>query len=342
MEPITVAPHEDHDITLPSGETFHVVLFGGRDAVYRERGESPPPVVFCVHGAGMSSASFFLLATHLAGSSEQNSSESPVRVVTYDMRCHGDSTYGGGEAGLTLRVLVDDFRALLAAVRPTLFPDTPQLYVAGHSLGGSVVVHGLRGGGADGIAGVVLLDIAEGTAAGSLRHMDTFLRDRPTRFDAVDAAAQWFLQRGGMRSPAAAAITVPPLLKLVEDGHFEWKSDLAAMASVWSDWFEGLDEAFISLPCPKLLCLANTERLDVALTVAQMQGKFQLEVLGNGCGHYVMDDQPAVLAAKLRRFIKRIETMSEILRLNTKRSPSTNQTKAPSGEAKRVTEVPRS
>ncbi|ORC88404.1 protein phosphatase methylesterase 1 [Trypanosoma theileri] len=336
MEPIVVARHEDHNITLPSGETFHVVLFGGSDAEYRERGETPPPVVFCVHGAGMSSASFFLLATHLA---EADGANGVVRVAAYDMRCHGDSTFGGGEAGLTRGVLVDDFRALLAAARATLFADTPRLYVAGHSLGGSVVVHALRDGGVDGIAGVVLLDIAEGTAAGSLRHMDAFLRDRPTRFNDVNAAAQWFLQRGGMRSPAAAAITVPPLLKLVEDGHLEWKSDLAAMSSVWSDWFEGLDDAFVSLPCPKLLCLANTERLDVALTVAQMQGKFQLEVLGNGCGHYVMDDQPAALAAKLRRFIKRIETMSEILRLNTKKPLSTNQAKTPSDEATAAKEV---
>ncbi|KEG13461.1 protein phosphatase methylesterase 1 [Trypanosoma grayi] len=326
MHPYAVAPHEDHYVTLPSGDRYHVVLFGGSDEVYRQRGEAPPPVLFCVHGAGMSSSNYFVLATHLvqqhheAGGVEAEADGWPgiVRVVTYDMRCHGDSTYSGGEGNLTLQVLVDDFRGVLTAVKTTLFADTPRFYVIGHSLGGSIVVNTLIKAKdlMAMVAGVVLLDVVEGTAKVSLQYMDKFLQDRPLQFADVAEATQWFLQRGGMRSPAAAAVTVPPLLKRV-DNHYEWKSDLAAMASVWAEWFNGLDDAFVKLPGPKILCLANAERLDVALTVAQMQGKFQFEVLGNGCGHYVMDDQPSVLAAKLRRFIRRIETMSEKLRFCT-------------------------
>lgn len=326
MQPFAVAPHEDHNITLPSGDEFHVVVFGGTDESYRQRGEVPPPVIFCVHGAGMSSSSYFVLSTHLVqpqlhegGSDDVGSApdEVPgvVRVVTYDMRCHGDSTFSGGEASLTLRLLIDDFLALLRAVKAALFPDTAHFYIVGHSLGGSVVVNGLNKAREmmGMVAGVVLLDVVEGTAKTSLKYMNKFLENRPQQFSKVEEATKWFLQRGGMTSPVAAAVTVPPLLKRVGD-HYEWKSNLEAMSSVWSDWFDGLDDAFIALPCPKILCLSNTERLDATLTVAQMQGKFQFEILGNGCGHYVMDDQPAILASKFRRFIRRIETMSEKLR----------------------------
>ncbi|RNF04032.1 protein phosphatase methylesterase 1 [Trypanosoma conorhini] len=329
MDSHAVAPHEDHEIVLPSGDKFHVVVFGGIDEEYTRRGETPPPLLFCVHGAGMSCASYFLLSTHLMhpqyaekGGVELNPKESAdiVRVVAYDMRCHGDSTFNGGEGSLTLQLLMDDFFAVIRTVKSTLFPDTPRLYVVGHSLGGSVAMNALSRFKElmNMVAGVVLLDVVEGTARMSLRHMDKFLQNRPQQFSDVAEAQRWFLQSGGMTTASGAAVTVPPLLKRVGD-HYEWKSNLEAMAPVWSGWFNGLDDAFVGLPCPKILCLANAERLDDALTVAQMQGKFQFEVLGGGCGHYVMDDQPAALASKLRRFIKRIETMSEKLRFNLRK-----------------------
>lgn len=43
---------------------------------------------------------------------------------------------------------------------------------------------------------------------------------------------------------------------------------------------------FLELPVPKLLLLASIDGLDRALTVGQMQGKFQLQVLAR-CGHAV-------------------------------------------------------
>ncbi|RNF25280.1 protein phosphatase methylesterase 1 [Trypanosoma cruzi] len=327
----TIAPHEVHDITFSSGDKFHVVVFGGIDAEYTRRGETPPPVLFCLHGAGMSCSSYFSLSTHLIHPQHDETdgvgmhldeSTDVVRVVAYDMRCHGESTFTGGEANLTLELLMDDFSAVLRAVKETLFPDTPRLYVVGHSLGGSVAVNALSKEKElmNMVAGVVLLDVVEGTAKLSLKHMDKFLQNRPHKFAGVEEAERWFLQRGGMTTPTAAAVTVPPLLKRVGD-HYEWKTNLEAMAPVWSGWFNGLDDAFVGLPCPKILCLATAERLDTALTVAQMQGKFQFEILGGGCGHYVMDDQPAVLALKLRRFIKRIETLSEKLQISLKKQP---------------------
>nr|CCC95930.1 unnamed protein product [Trypanosoma congolense IL3000] len=324
MAAIAIPPHKEHDVTLSSGDVFRVVVFGSSDEGTAQFRESFPPVIFCVHGAGMSSSSFYTLAARLLEDSHSSCGETPVTVlvVAFDMRCHGDSTARGGEESLTLQVLVEDFRAVLRAVKESLFANAERFYFVGHSLGGSVLVHGLLGE-ADLLqlaAGVVLLDVVEGTARISLGHMDKFLENRPQKFREVSEATQWFLQRGGMRNAAAAEVTVPPLLRM-EGEFFVWKSNLERMSSVWPQWFDGLDKGFVALPCPKILCLANTERLDTALTIAQMQGKFQLEVLGNGCGHYVMDDQPHAVSLILHRFIRRIETLSEKLKA-TLRKPS--------------------
>jgi protein phosphatase methylesterase 1 len=54
-------------------------------------------------------------------------------------------------------------------------------------------------------------------------------------------------------------------------------------------WFNGLSTSFLSAKVSKLLILAGTDRLDKDLTIAQMQGKFQLKVLSK-CGHTIQED----------------------------------------------------
>ena len=50
---------------------------------------------------------------------------------------------------------------------------------------------------------------------------------------------------------------------------------------------------FLGVSTPKVLLLAGTDRLDTALTRAQMQGLFQL-VLMTGCGHIIQEDDPKI------------------------------------------------
>lgn len=66
-----------------------------------------------------------------------------------------------------------------------------------------------------------------------------------------------------------------------------WRVDLTKSEIYWHDWFKGLSETFLSLSVPKLLLLAGIDNLDKALTVGQMQGKFQLQVLAK-TGHVVV------------------------------------------------------
>lgn len=284
-----------------------------------------------------------------------------VCTVMYDMRCHGRSTFSGGESSLTLNVLVEDFLSILQYIVKDLFPNS-LVFVLGHSLGAAVVAQGLRGSASSqwspgaSLGGVVILDAVEGTAKMSIQYMHEFLQHRPEEFSSVKDAIRWFLRSGGMRTAEGAGVSVPPLLrravpsppsseenrggsltelpplttqekktdmngvnrevmrmeKSVEK--YIWRSHLPSMETVWNTWFDNLDANFLRIPSPKMLCVASLDRLDRELTVAHMQGKFQLEVCGNNAGHYIQDDAPAVLAAKLRRFIKRTVDVQKILK----------------------------
>lgn len=63
---------------------------------------------------------------------------------------------------------------------------------------------------------------------------------------------------------------------------------------------------FLNLPVPKLLLLASIDGLDRALTVGQMQGKFQMQVLAR-CGHAVHEDRPHEVAEVIGSFMLRNE-----------------------------------
>lgn len=67
---------------------------------------------------------------------------------------------------------------------------------------------------------------------------------------------------------------------------YTWRIDLSKSEQYWPGWFENLSSKFLNLYVPKLLLLASIDGLDRALTVGQMQGKFQLQVLAR-CGHAV-------------------------------------------------------
>ena len=88
------------------------------------------------------------------------------------------------------------------------------------------------------------------------------------------------------------------------DVKWVWRTPLMLSKQYWEGWFTGLSDAFLSIPCPKILILAGTDRLDTTLMVAQMQGKFQM-VLISKAGHAVHEDEPQEVASTIHQFIKR-------------------------------------
>ncbi|XP_071126223.1 protein phosphatase methylesterase 1-like [Mytilus edulis] len=85
---------------------------------------------------------------------------------------------------------------------------------------------------------------------------------------------------------------------------YTWRIDLGKTEPFWKGWFQGLSEKFLSCDCPKMLLLAGVDRLDKELTIGQMQGKFQMQVLPQ-CGHAVHEDSPDKVADVLATFMVR-------------------------------------
>ncbi|KAL0868303.1 hypothetical protein ABMA27_007830 [Loxostege sticticalis] len=85
---------------------------------------------------------------------------------------------------------------------------------------------------------------------------------------------------------------------------YKWRIDLSKTEQHWSGWFRGLSSLFLSAPAPRLLLLASIDGLDRELTVGQMQGKFQMQVLPR-CGHAVHEDTPDEVARVVAAFALR-------------------------------------
>ncbi|XP_078033563.1 protein phosphatase methylesterase 1 isoform X2 [Augochlora pura] len=98
--------------------------------------------------------------------------------------------------------------------------------------------------------------------------------------------------------PPTQTNTALPIKKYV------WRIDLSKTEQHWFGWFKGLSTAFLNVPVPKVLLLAGVDRLDRELTVGQMQGKFQMQVLP-ASGHAVHEDVPDKVAEAIAAFMVR-------------------------------------
>jgi len=103
-----------------------------------------------------------------------------------------------------------------------------------------------------------------------------------------------------------ATFTAPtaPAPAPVNSKKYTWRIDLSRSERHWMGWFENLSEKFLNVRTPKLLILAGIDNLDKKLTVGQMQGKFQLQVLAR-TGHAVHEDQPHMVAETVASYLIR-------------------------------------
>ncbi|CAG0913726.1 unnamed protein product [Notodromas monacha] len=99
-------------------------------------------------------------------------------------------------------------------------------------------------------------------------------------------------------------------------GHcFKWRIDLSTTEKYWHGWFENLSDIFLDCPIPKLLILAGIDRLDKKMTVGQMQGKFQMQVLPH-VGHVVHEDKPENVAEIIATFLTRFRMAEALAKFN--------------------------
>lgn len=335
---------KSESVTLENGDVFQVY----------KRGEAGP-LLLLLHGGGYSALTWSLFAESVSEMVE-------CQVMAFDQRGHGD-TKTSDDSDLSADTLAKDVGLVIEA---TYGLQQPPCVLIGHSMGGAIAVNAAYLEHVAGLAGLVVIDVVEGTAMDALSSMQGFLRGRPQNFNSLQNAIEWSVRSGQTRNVEAAKVSMPGQIKNSETGYcgthdvessidslnrnqepssegavradvipeetaendgnsssessppqpnpptenalpvkkYTWRINLAETEKFWPGWFQGLSSKFLSSSPAKMLLLAGIDRLDTDLTVGQMQGKFQMQVLPQ-CGHAVQEDTPDRVAEVLATFLLR-------------------------------------
>uniref|UniRef100_A0A669DA43 Protein phosphatase methylesterase 1 n=1 Tax=Oreochromis niloticus TaxID=8128 RepID=A0A669DA43_ORENI len=229
----------------------------------------------------------------------------------------------------------------IGKVVEALYGDNPPpIMLIGHSMGGAIAVHTATANHIPSLLGLCVIDVVEGTAMDALNSMQNFLRSRPKTFKSLENAIEWSVKSGQIRNIESARVSMGGQVKKCvwalsslqyvlcgceestteeesskkrakeddqetkKESIFTWRVELSKTEKYWEGWFKGLSALFLTTPVPKLLLLAGVDRLDKDLTIGQMQGKFQMQVLPQ-CGHAVHEDAPEKVADALATFMVR-------------------------------------
>lgn len=285
------------------------------------------PVLLLLHGGGHSALSWAVFASSISKLCD-------CQTVAIDFRGHG-STVTTDDSNMEANVLARDMADVLKA----MYTDNlPPVVILGHSMGGAIAVHIGVQELIPTLKGVAVIDVVEGTALDALSSMGNFIRSRPSSFKSLETAIEWSVRSGQLKNLESARVSMPGQLKRIiktggnvtsqesgvlrdlsetpdedspstdydakQGSYYTWRVDLTKTEPFWKGWFEDMSSLFLSCRVPKLLILAGVDRLDKTLTIGQMQGKFQMQVLAN-CGHMVHEDKPDSVAEIVMGFLVR-------------------------------------
>nr|SVE80774.1 EOG090X07NZ [Daphnia magna] len=179
-----------------SSEKVIVNEDGDSFQVYR-RGSSGPLLVL-LHGGGFSALSWALFAECIEGLIS-------CQVLAIDMRGHGDSKTHNDE-NLSAETQAED---VVSVVKHVFGSDPPPIVLIGHSMGGAIAVHATATEQLPTIAGLIVIDVVEGTAMEALASMQSFLRSRPKHFHSLEQAIEWSVRSGQIRNADSARVSMP-------------------------------------------------------------------------------------------------------------------------------------
>ncbi|KAK4528314.1 hypothetical protein GAYE_SCF54G6251 [Galdieria yellowstonensis] len=259
------------------------------------------PLLLLFHGGGYSALSFGLLVKNIMKKLPQ---PTPLSILAFDARGHGETELEN-EQDLSAERQVEDALSLLKCIYGELDSNLPPIVLAGHSMGGAVAVRVGASGRIPTLRGLVVIDVVEGTAISSLPHMQSVLLKRPKSFSSVEKAILHALETKQTKSKESCRLSLPSQLKWNDEKNcYNWRTNLEESECYWKGWFENLSSLFLQVDVPKLLILAGQDRLDKPLTIAQMQGRFQLSVVRDS-GHNLHEDQPEATAQIFVDFLRR-------------------------------------
>ncbi|XP_004364660.2 protein phosphatase methylesterase [Capsaspora owczarzaki ATCC 30864] len=287
--------------TATPGNSFRVYRLG-----------SVGPVLILLHGGGMCALSWSLFAKEVARLCA-------CRIIAMDLREHGES-HTTTPDDFSLDAMAQDVVQVFSVLYPS---ENPPTFVIGHSMGGAIATHIAAKNMISSLVGLVVLDVVEGSALDALSSMTNVIRNRPKSFKSVTQAIEWSLRTGHTHNVEAARVAMPGQVREIHDdgqnllapsiSHileeeagesilgaattasggptYVWRMDLSKTQPFWLEWFTGLSNKFLTARASKMLILAGMDRLDKELTIGQMQGKFQLDILPE-CGHSLHEDKP--------------------------------------------------
>ncbi|KAK0257468.1 hypothetical protein B0A54_08904 [Friedmanniomyces endolithicus] len=270
------------------------------------------PLFICHHGAGASGLSFALFAHHVRRKLPN------AGILSLEARGHGstvtDSSTGEAIVDFSLPSLTADAFAMITLTKDSMnWHALPPSVLVGHSLGGAIITQlAVDYALGNTLIGYSVIDVVEGSALEALQHMKTYLTSRPSTFPSIADAVQWHIRSRTIRNAESAHASVPGIFSETPSGDFAWRTDLAATAPYWDEWFTGMSRKFLAGRGAKELILAGTDRLDRELMIGQMQGKFQLVVVPEA-GHFVQEDVPEKTAGLLVEFYRRNDRGAMVL-----------------------------
>uniref|UniRef100_A0A1I7ZWP2 Protein phosphatase methylesterase 1 n=1 Tax=Steinernema glaseri TaxID=37863 RepID=A0A1I7ZWP2_9BILA len=276
---------------------------GDRFNVYKKGDKGP--VFFLLHGGGYTGLTWSCFVEELTKNVE-------CQVVAPDLRGHGE-TQTSDNYNLSVDQQLTDIKNIYHGIFPQQ-DNFPHCIIVGHSMGGALAVHACERELIPNTFALSVIDVVEGTAVAALKQMRTVLLSRPRDFPDERSAIDWACKTSACRNLRQARVSMPSQLKASSHHGLTWKIDLSRTEPHWPAWFDGLSQKFLKCKPTKMLILANVDRLDKDLTVAQMQGKFQQVVVPN-CGHAVHEDAPQEVA---NLFVSLLHRYKVILEKNRK------------------------
>ncbi|XP_062301277.1 protein phosphatase methylesterase 1-like isoform X2 [Scomber scombrus] len=312
---------EDVSVGLPDSRDVFRVYKAGNEG----------PLLVLLHGGGHSALSWAVFTTAIT-------SRVTCRVLAMDLRGHGASCVRQSD-DFSNQTMSSDIANVIRAC----YGDTaPPIILIGHGVGGAIAVHTTSNMLLPSTVGLVAIDVVEGSAMEALHSIQNFLKGRPKSFKSMDHAIEWSYKSGQIRNLESARVSMVGQIKRCEveevntleqaspvtdvvverneefydqsyvndkesaasESVYKWRIDLSKSEKYWDGWFRGTSNLFLACNLPKLLLLAGIDRLDRDLTIAQMQGKFMMQVLPP-CGHAVQEDKPDKVAEAVAAFLLR-------------------------------------
>ncbi|KAM7330429.1 hypothetical protein ACRRTK_009618 [Alexandromys fortis] len=207
------------------------------------------------------------------------------RIVALDLRSHGETKVKNSE-DLSAETMAKDVGNVVEAMYGDL---PPPVMLIGHSMGGAIAVHTASANLVPSLLGLCMIDVVEGTAMDALNSMQNFLRGRPKTFKSLENAIEWSVKSGQIRNLESARVSMVGQVKQCE-GITSPEGSKSIVEGIIEE--EEEDEE------------GSVDRLDKDLTIGQMQGKFQMQVLPQ-CGHAVHEDAPDKVAEAVATFLIR-------------------------------------